>query len=135
MFPLIAVPFGIRNRKGSKFTGFAYSLLFFLFYYLLLTFGKNFGEEGRVSPFISMWLPNIISGLVGLVFLILEARERSYGFAVFFIHLKEKMVFSKVFVRFMNKLSGKQIHKGFNFNQKFPGFVKIPGKGAGRDHL
>jgi len=131
IFPLIAVPFGIRNRKGSKFTGFAYSLLFFLFYYILLTFGKNMGEEGRLSPILSMWLPNIISGIIGIVFLILESMERSYGFSSILHYLKENKLIQSSIKRFSIERDPVEVNDS-KIQKKLPGIIRLPGRSSGR---
>jgi LPS export ABC transporter permease LptG/LPS export ABC transporter permease LptF len=135
IFPLIAVPFGLKNKKGSKFTGFAYSLLFFVFYYILMTFGKNMGEEGKLNPALAMWLSNIITGVIGLIFLYIEVREKSFAFSekigLIWIKVSRSKIINSILTRFKNQKQEKSI-----VGQVFSGVFRFPGTGYTRvlDH-
>jgi lipopolysaccharide export system permease protein len=59
-FVLFGAPLGLLLRRGGVGTGFIVGLIFFALYYVLLLAGENLAESGRLSPFIGMWLPNII---------------------------------------------------------------------------
>jgi len=59
-FVLFGAPVGLLLRRGGVGTGFIVGLIFFALYYVLLLAGENMAESGRLSPFIGMWLPNII---------------------------------------------------------------------------
>ncbi len=59
-FLLFGAPLGILLRRGGIGTGFIVGLIFFAIYYVLLIGGENFAESGRLSPFLGMWLPNIL---------------------------------------------------------------------------
>ena len=74
---LIAFPLGIQSRATKRSFGLILCLFFFLLYYLLLTAGYAFGEDGSLLPEIGMWLPNFVMGSIGMFFLILTGRERS----------------------------------------------------------
>ncbi|MBN1931225.1 MAG: LPS export ABC transporter permease LptF [Desulfobacterales bacterium] len=64
----IAVPLGIHYKTARRSFGLGLGLIFFLFYYLLLSAGYVFGEAGVYPPVIGMWLPNIVMGCLGLYF-------------------------------------------------------------------
>jgi len=59
-FVLFGAPVGLLLRRGGVGTGFIIGLVFFALYYILLLAGENVAESGRLSPFVGMWLPNII---------------------------------------------------------------------------
>jgi lipopolysaccharide export LptBFGC system permease protein LptF len=59
-FVLFGAPVGLLLRRGGVGTGFIVGLIFFALYYILLLAGENMAESGRLSPFVGMWLPNII---------------------------------------------------------------------------
>ena len=59
-FLLFGAPVGLLLRRGGVGTGFIVGLVFFALYYVLLLAGENLAESGRLSPFVGMWLPNII---------------------------------------------------------------------------
>jgi lipopolysaccharide export system permease protein len=59
-FALFGVPVGLLLRRGGVGTGFIVGLAFFAVYYVLLLAGQNIADAGKVSPFIGMWLPNLI---------------------------------------------------------------------------
>jgi lipopolysaccharide export system permease protein len=65
VFTLIGAPLGIRARRGGLAAGFI-SVGFFIFYYLCLVGGEQLADRRYADPWISMWLPNIVLGLLGL---------------------------------------------------------------------
>lgn len=81
---LLAVPLGVQSRSGRRSAGLGLGLIFFLFYYLLLSAGLVFGEAGVYPPVIGMWVPNVVIGAIGLFLLVRTARERPSG--IDFLH-------------------------------------------------
>ena len=77
---LLAMPLGIQARNSKKAFGIGLGLLFFLLYYILLSVGTAFGENGNYPPMVGMWMPNVILGGVGIYLLILSAKEKSITF-------------------------------------------------------
>jgi len=73
---LLAVPLGIQSKHGKRSFGVVLGLIFFLFYYLMLSAGWVFGETGAYPPLIGMWVPNLVMGGIGLFLLVRNARER-----------------------------------------------------------
>jgi lipopolysaccharide export system permease protein len=59
-FVLFGAPVGLLLKRGGVGTGFIVGLIFFAIYYILLLAGENMAESGKLSPFVGMWLPNII---------------------------------------------------------------------------
>lgn len=59
-FLFFGAPLGILLKRGGIGFGFIVGLIFFAVYYILLIAGEDFADSGRISPFIGMWLPNLI---------------------------------------------------------------------------
>ena len=74
---LVALPLGIQSKNAKRSFGLILCLFFFLLYYLLLTIGYSFGEDGIYPPEIGIWLPNFVMGSIGLFLLIQTGRERT----------------------------------------------------------
>ena len=74
---LVAFPLGIQTKTAKRSYGLILCLFFFLLYYLMLTAGYAFGENGAYPPVIGMWLPNVVMGGLGLYFLFQTGRERN----------------------------------------------------------
>ncbi|MBN1595722.1 LPS export ABC transporter permease LptF [candidate division FCPU426 bacterium] len=74
-FILIGAPAGIlAPRSGRYFSYFIAVALIFL-YYIFISLGETFGADGRIDPFLSMWLPNFVltaAGLYGLAWVLSE---------------------------------------------------------------
>jgi lipopolysaccharide export system permease protein len=73
---LLAMPLGIQTRNSKKAFGIGLCLIFFLLYYLLLSFGSTLGENGRYPPIVGMWLPNVVLGGFGIFLLVWSAKEK-----------------------------------------------------------
>ncbi len=72
---ILAFPLGIQSASMRKSSGFTLGISFFILYYLLLALGWSAGENGDYPPVIGMWLPNVIMGIIGVFFLIKNAKE------------------------------------------------------------
>ncbi len=73
---LLAVPLGIGSRNSKKAYGMGLCLLYFLLYYILLSAGMAYGENGSYPPVLAMWLPNVLLGGFGILLLIRTAKEK-----------------------------------------------------------
>jgi lipopolysaccharide export LptBFGC system permease protein LptF len=71
IFVLIGAPLGMRTRKGGFGIAAGMSLGFFLLYWACLIGGEKLADRELLSPFLSMWIANIILGSAGL-FLVLR---------------------------------------------------------------
>jgi lipopolysaccharide export system permease protein len=87
---IIAVSLGIQVKSAKKSYGIGVGLIFFLFYYIILSFGQVFGETGSYPPVIGMWLPNIITGGLGLFLLYRSSKDYPIGSFSIFKLLKKK---------------------------------------------
>ena len=66
IFIIIGAPLGITSRRGGLGASISMSLLFFIIYWAFLIGGEELADRGLLNAGISMWLPNIILGLLGL---------------------------------------------------------------------
>lgn len=66
VFTLVGAPLGYRVRKGGFGIAAGLSLLFFLLYWACLMGGEKLADRTIVSPFMGMWIANIIIGCLGL---------------------------------------------------------------------
>jgi len=81
VFVLSAIPLGVRVRRSGRFSGFSLSVTLALGYYLLFVLGESLGDKGLISPFIAVWFPNILLGVLGMILLHLEAKEKWSGWS------------------------------------------------------
>ena len=65
-FLLCGLPLGTLTRKGGRMMGFTLALGLIFVYYLLLSLGQTYGDDGRLWPWFSMWMPNLAMGLIAL---------------------------------------------------------------------
>jgi len=70
LFALVAVPLGIRLKRGSRSWGAILCGLLALLYYLALTFGRQMAIEGFISPMVALWLPNVMFAVLAVVLLL-----------------------------------------------------------------
>jgi len=66
IFVLVGAPLGYRVRKGGFGIAAGLSLLFFLMYWACLIGGEKLADRALLSPFMGMWIANIIIGCFGV---------------------------------------------------------------------
>jgi len=77
VFGLVGVPLGIGQARAVKSRGFAVSLCVIFVYYILLSTGQGLAEQGSISAWIGLWLPNLVFGLLGIFLVRRAGRERA----------------------------------------------------------
>jgi len=77
-FGLIGVPLGTLTRKSGKMVGFGVGLSLILVYYVLLRVGETTGIKGAMNPMLSVWIPNIITGIGGIILAIQTSHEAPF---------------------------------------------------------
>lgn len=63
---LVGAPLGAIIRKGGLGMPLVLAVFIFIIYYIILTSGQKAAIQGSMSPFVGMWLANIIVLPVGL---------------------------------------------------------------------
>jgi lipopolysaccharide export system permease protein len=86
---LLAFPLGIQSKSRKRSYGLILCLFFFLLYYLMLTAGYAFGENGVYPPVIGMWLPNFATACLGLYFILQTGRERRLKIDIFYQRVQQ----------------------------------------------
>jgi lipopolysaccharide export system permease protein len=71
---LAGAPLGALFRQKGRMSGITVGLGVFLAYYIALSAGKGLGENGLISPFLAVWLPNLLTAL-GVVLLWLKIQR------------------------------------------------------------
>jgi LPS export ABC transporter permease LptG/LPS export ABC transporter permease LptF len=75
IFVLVGLPLGVTTRKGGRTSGFTISIAIILLYYILITAGEKLAMDGKVSPFLGMWGPNILLFLAGAYLFLKSLKE------------------------------------------------------------
>jgi LPS export ABC transporter permease LptF/LPS export ABC transporter permease LptG len=104
IFALLGLPLGAFTKKGGRTSGFTLSIGIILVYYILITAGEQIAMEGRISPFVGMWGPNILFLVLGLYFFIQSVRETSIFSVSFLFKRKGKDISTPKTARFSPSL-------------------------------
>jgi LPS export ABC transporter permease LptF/LPS export ABC transporter permease LptG len=75
-FAVVGIPLAETSRRGGKGSGFALSLAILVLYYVLISNGETWAQEGRMPAAIAMWLPNIVLVAIGALAARRTGRER-----------------------------------------------------------
>ena len=67
VFALLGVPVALRFPRGGAGLVIGVSVVVFAIYYIGLIVGEDLGDRLIVTPFLSMWVPNLLFGALGLV--------------------------------------------------------------------
>ena len=62
---LIALPLAVRFGKKGRTLGIALSVVVLFAYYILSAVGAAFGKNGAMTPWVAVWLPNVIMAAAG----------------------------------------------------------------------
>nr|MCU0230502.1 LptF/LptG family permease [Acidobacteriota bacterium] len=62
-----AFPLAMRHRRGGMFAGLSQSLIVIFLYYLMLSTGLGFAEQGAWPPWLAAWLPDLATLALGLL--------------------------------------------------------------------
>ena len=67
VFVLIGAPLGTMTRRGGFGIAASISLFFFLIYWACLIGGEKLADRSLFSPFMGMWIANILLGAAGII--------------------------------------------------------------------
>lgn len=85
----LAIPLGMQSKTDRRSMGIVMGLILFLSYYVLLSMGWSFGESGAYPPFLGMWMPNVVSGGIGIFLFVRVAQDRPIQFGWIAYYLKK----------------------------------------------
>jgi lipopolysaccharide export system permease protein len=74
-FVFLSVALGLLAKKSGQTVGFILGLIIAFFYWALLLGGQTMGIRMGFSPFWSMWAPNIIALVAGLILCAFRIRK------------------------------------------------------------
>jgi len=75
VFVLVGAPLGVMARRGGFGVAAGLSLGFFLLYWACLIGGEKLADRDIISPFIGMWIANIIIGVMGIYLTVRTLKE------------------------------------------------------------
>ncbi len=78
VFVLVGAPLGILTRRGSMAISGGVSLIFFLIYWSFLIGGEELADRRLLSPFLAMWLANLLVGGGGLYLVFYTIKESTF---------------------------------------------------------
>ena len=73
---LVAVPLGVRSRRGGKSSAWVFTILLVVLYYSLSLVGIALGRQNWIPTFLAVWSTNILFALGGILLLWQLASER-----------------------------------------------------------
>jgi lipopolysaccharide export system permease protein len=79
IFIFIGCPLGVITKGGNFGLSAAITLGFYIVYWACLISGEKLADRMLLDPFLSMWLGNIVIGIVG-IFLTLKANNETLSF-------------------------------------------------------
>jgi lipopolysaccharide export system permease protein len=63
---LIAAPLGLTARRRRRGVSLGVGIIILLIYHYLIQLGEGFSGYGRVSPWITLWLPFVAYSAFGM---------------------------------------------------------------------
>lgn len=75
IFAILGLSLGTFTRKGGRTSGFTVSIFLILIYYILVTAGDQIAIDGRISPWLGMWIGNILFAIGAGVLFFISHRE------------------------------------------------------------
>ncbi len=75
IFVLVGCPLGIITRRGNVGISSFITLGCYAIYWACLMGGERFADRGLLSPWLGMWMANILLGLMGLFFTYRASKE------------------------------------------------------------
>ncbi|MDR0320219.1 MAG: LptF/LptG family permease [Treponema sp.] len=74
-FVFLAVSLGLMAKKSGQTVGFIFGNIIAVLYWSMLFIGQTMGLRVGTPPFLSMWLPNILSLGIGVILAIIKVRR------------------------------------------------------------
>ena len=76
VFGLVALPLGFGQRSAGRSSAFAQSIAVIAVYYVVQNLGEEAAANGKLDPWVAMWLPNVLLLVAGLVLLARRNSDR-----------------------------------------------------------
>jgi lipopolysaccharide export system permease protein len=109
LFGLLGAPIGVKSNRSGKSGSIGISVLIVVIYYILLIFMQNMGKIGKIEPFLSVWVPNIL--ILGIIIYTSFKMQKDLPFTftrslfdqLITIYLALKVVISKLLPKSLHK--------------------------------
>ncbi|HEQ71738.1 MAG TPA: YjgP/YjgQ family permease [Spirochaetia bacterium] len=75
VFVVFTFPIGLLARRSGRIFGFGVGLIAVIVYWGLLVFGHEIGFNQNYSPFLSMWMPNLVVLTAGVILNLVRLRR------------------------------------------------------------
>jgi LPS export ABC transporter permease LptF/LPS export ABC transporter permease LptG len=75
IFVLLGLPLGLMTGRGGRTGGLSLSMAIILLYYVLITTGEKLAIDGKITPFLGMWGPDILLAAAGLLLFVRSERD------------------------------------------------------------
>jgi LPS export ABC transporter permease LptF/LPS export ABC transporter permease LptG len=72
---LVGIPLGLSSKKGGKSAGFVITIILVFAYYSVSLLGVSLARQGKLSPFLGIWLADMVFFVAGM-FLLWRAERR-----------------------------------------------------------
>ncbi|MGH6892865.1 MAG: LptF/LptG family permease, partial [Dongiaceae bacterium] len=83
--PLLAIPMGLTSRRQPTSIRIVAGIAILIIYYQILQFGKDMAENGRLSPFVAIWIPFLVLAFGSMyLFYVANSRLSQDPFAIVF---------------------------------------------------
>ena len=82
VFGLVALPLGFGQRSSGRSSAFAQSIAVIAVYYVVQNLGEEGAANGKLEPWVAMWLPNVLLLVAGIVLLARRNSDRRGVLAV-----------------------------------------------------
>ncbi len=79
IFGLIAIPLFLTRKEYSRSAGGVWGLITIVSYFGMVQLGDGLIQDGRLSPAMGVWLPNLIIAAIGLWLFSTIARKGVFG--------------------------------------------------------
>lgn len=83
VFVFVGCPLGIRTKGGNIGISAVFTLGFYIIYWACLIGGESLADKGQISPFLGMWIGNIVLFTFGLI-LSLKVNNEALSLTRFF---------------------------------------------------
>lgn len=78
IFAFLGLSLGVSTKRGGRTSGFTLSIVIIVVYYILITAGENIAINEGLSPWISMWGPNILLAVLSVYAFLYSRRESHF---------------------------------------------------------
>ncbi len=89
VFVFVGCPLGVMTKGGNFGISAGISLGFYILFWACLMSGEKIADRGLLSPLLSMWMGNIIVGVLG-IFLTLKVNNENFSFLKIFKLFRNK---------------------------------------------